>query len=78
MALKIKRGMREEQNIERTTRMTLPSMMCDPFHHSMRGTGLPPPDRHNKVTIVPSLNGPMRDTFLIAADVFPSSSKIST
>lgn len=66
------------KDVETTTGSTVPSMMCDPFHHSMRGTGLPPPDRHNKVTIVPSLNGPMRDTFRMAADVFPSSSKIST
>lgn len=44
----------------------------------MRGTGLPPPDRHNKVTMVSSLKGPMRDTFLIAAEVLPSSNRIST
>lgn len=44
----------------------------------MRGTGLPPPDRHSNVTIESSLNGPMRDTFLIAAEVLPSSKRIST
>ena len=52
--------------------------MCDPFHHSICGTGLPPPERHRSVTTVPSLKGPMRETFLTAADVLPSSSRIST
>ena len=56
----------------------IPWRMWEPFHHSMRGTGLPPPDLHSKVTVVPSLNGPMRETFLMAADVRPSSRRIST
>ena len=57
----------------------IPSRLRFPaLHHSIRGTGRPPPDRHSKVTVVPSLKGPIRDTFLIAAEVLPSSSRIST
>ena len=58
--------------------MRLPVRSWVPFHHSMRGAGLPPPERHSSVTVVPSWNGPMSDTFLMAADVRPSSSRIST
>lgn len=44
----------------------------------MRGTGRPPPDRQSNVIMVPSLKGPIRETFLMAADDLPSSSNIST